>query len=406
MFVHRPTQLLTFDNPQSLLDIDVDDGEEGTELQTPSPDTRNGHRDQSEAKTVSTEAQSQPDQPTSVTWKPPKSSEMEQDYDSLFLKQTGPALVSPAVRRLLKENNIDVTEVQGTGRDQRILKGDVQKFLEARVDGEAPRHGQQPSTSTNATSTEPPPSDRIVRLSPVQMGMFKSMTQSLSIPHFLYTHTVDLTALMSVSQKVSQNPSTAAELQNADGTAIKLTLLPFVLKALSMAVASFPVVNSRLLRTEGGHPELEIKGAHNFGLAVDTHNGLLVPVVRNVQDLSIASLAREISRLGHVAREGKLKPEDMQDATLVISNIGSIGGQVVAPVILSPMTAIVAVSKIEQVPTFAVDDDGNEIIVKKTQAVLSWSADHRVLDGATVARCAQQVALWLENVDYLGLSLK
>jgi 2-oxoisovalerate dehydrogenase E2 component (dihydrolipoyl transacylase) len=332
---------------------------------------------------------------------------MEMDYQSPFLKQTGPALVSPAVRRLLKENNIDVAEVQGTGKDQRVLKEDVQKFLEARIDGQASRHLQQLLHGTESTSTKPPPGDRIVGLSPIQIGMFKSMTQSLSIPHFLYTHTVDLTALMDVHQRFSKNPPTAAELQNEDGTPVKLTLLPFVLKALSKAVTSFPQVNSRVLRgTEGGHPQLEIKGAHNFGLAVDTPNGLLVPVVRNVQDLSIASLAREISRLGHVAREGKLKPEDMQDATLVVSNIGSIGGQVVAPVILSPMTAIVAVGKIGQVPAFAVDVDGIERIVKKTQAVLSWSADHRVLDGATVARCAQQVALWLENIDYMGLSLK
>jgi len=234
------------------------------------------------------------------------------DYESLFLKQTNAALVSPAVRRILKEHDIDISEVQGTGKDQRILKENVQRFLKAREDINATEHPHPFSTSPESSDRNPPLGDRLVTLSPIQTQMFKSMTRSLSIPHFLYTHTVDLTDFARIRKRVETRPSIAARLQTEDGKPLKLTLLPFMLKALSEAVSSFPIVNSRVVENgKTGHPALEIKGSHNFGLAVDTPQGLLVPVVRNVQGHSIMSLTKEISRLGHLASEGKLKPEDM-----------------------------------------------------------------------------------------------
>jgi 2-oxoisovalerate dehydrogenase E2 component (dihydrolipoyl transacylase) len=175
-----------------------------------------------------------------------------------------------------------------------------------------------------------------------------------------------------------------------------------VLKALSQAACQFPIVNSSI-NGSGKKPEVLLRVSHNFGIAVDTPNGLVVPVVRDVQNHSILSLAGEISRLATPAKSGKLALADMADATLVMSNIGSIGGSVVGPVVLSPMTAIVALGQTEAVPAFETGEDGVERIVKKEKAVLSWSADHRLLDGATIARCAQEVATWLERPELFGL---
>jgi 2-oxoisovalerate dehydrogenase E2 component (dihydrolipoyl transacylase) len=184
-------------------------------------------------------------------------------------------------------------------------------------------------------------------------------------------------------------------------------LLPFVLKALSMALGEYEKLDSVLGQGLSSDQKSRwiSKGLHNFGLTVETPNGLLVPVVRNVQEQSVSSLTADISRLGTLVREGKLTPTDMKDSKLVVSNIGNIGGSVVAPVILSPLTAIMAVGRMEDVPVFVMDDGGNEGVIERKHVVLSWSADHRVLDGANVARCAQQVALWMENPSWLNLDV-
>jgi 2-oxoisovalerate dehydrogenase E2 component (dihydrolipoyl transacylase) len=118
------------------------------------------------------------------------------------------------------------------------------------------------------------------------------------------------------------------------------------------------------------------------------------------------SLAVEIKRLSGLAKAGKLAPGDMKGATFTVSNIGSIGGAVVKPVIVPPMVAIVGVGKVEEVPVFVQNEQRGTEIVKRERVVLSWSADHRVLDGASVARCAESLARSLESIDELGLWLK
>ncbi|KAH6975128.1 2-oxoacid dehydrogenases acyltransferase-domain-containing protein [Ilyonectria sp. MPI-CAGE-AT-0026] len=314
---------------------------------------------------------------------------------------TPPPIATPAVRHILKDLGLNISAIVGTGKGGRVLKEDVQRH--AAAIGITP--GSQPIQKVSEIDRDPG-QDRRIPLSLIQTQMFHSMTRSLSIPHLLYTHTVDLTDLTAM-RKRTVNDRDLSALLGAEDSAPKLSVLPFVLKALSQAVTAYPTVNS-ILDTENdpAKPHLVLKAAHNFGVAVDTPNGLLVPVVRNVQDRSIISIAAEISRLSTLAKAGRLSPNDMTGATLVVSNIGSIGGDAIAPVILSPMTAILAIGRATQVPAFATDIHGQEIIVKKEQVTLSWSADHRVLDGATVARCAQSVGSWLENIDALALTLK
>lgn len=302
----------------------------------------------------------------------------------------------PSVRHLLKQHNIDLSEVTGTGKGGRVLKEDVQKHLAVK----SPSHDL---TGVQQTRTTMPPEDVIVPLTPVQNQMYQSMTQSLSIPHFLYTQTVDVTELTSLRKQFLGNPKALAQL-TANG-AKKLSPLPFIIKALSQAVTKYPTLNSSLVHETGAKPQLALKGSHNIGIAMDTSKGLVVPVIKNVQGHSIISLAAEIERLSGLARKGRLSPDSMKGATMLVSNIGSIGGQVVAPIIMSPMVMILAVGRSQKVPAFETGEDETRQLVEKEQAVFSWSADHRVLDGATVARCAEEMAFWLENVNMMGLSL-
>ncbi|WAO92388.1 Dihydrolipoamide acetyltransferase component of pyruvate dehydrogenase complex [Fusarium falciforme] len=302
----------------------------------------------------------------------------------------------PSVRHLLKQHNIDLSEVTGTGKGGRVLKEDVQKHLAAK----SPSHG---STGIQQTRTTTPPEDVIVPLTPVQNQMYQSMTQSLSIPHFLYTQTVDVTGLTSLRKQFLSNPKALAQL--TENRAKKFSPLPFIIKALSQAVTRYPMLNSSLVHETGAKPQLALKRSHNIGIAMDTPKGLVVPVVKNVQGHSIISLAAEIERLSALARDGRLSPDSMKGATMLVSNIGSIGGQVVAPIILSPMVMILAVGRSQKVPAFETGEDGTRQLIEKEQAVFSWSADHRVLDGATVARCAEEMAFWLENANMMGLSL-
>lgn len=311
-------------------------------------------------------------------------------------------LVIPAVRHMLKQYNLDIADIEGTGKAGRVLKEDVQRHLAAKNSSATPQ-----KTPEASTPIQPQAEDQVVPLTPIQNQMFQSMTRSLAIPHFLYTQIVDMTDLTTLRKRFVNNPVLSSNLAKSDGSKSKLSSLPFVLKALSQAVTKFPTVNATLdTETNPGKPQLVIKGSHNIGVAMDTPKGLVVPVIKNIQNHSIVSLAIEIERLSALARDGKLSPEDMKGASLVVSNIGSIGGHTVGPVILSPNVMILGIGRSQHVPTYKTGSDGKEQIVKREQVVLSWSADHRVLDGATVARCAQSVGSWLENVDGLGLVLK
>ncbi|KAL2681407.1 hypothetical protein Neosp_009018 [[Neocosmospora] mangrovei] len=377
---------------EPLMDIEVDDNDgptaEDTKASSPPTEAKSSVSIQPSEKSDTVAEQA-----TSPSTLDPATQHQSQPASSTP-KNCGTML--PSVRHLLKQHNIDLSEVTGTGKGGRVLKEDVQKHMAAK----GPPHD---STGAQKTHTTTPPEDVIVPLTPVQNQMYQSMAQSLSIPHFLYTQTVDVTDLASLRKKFLSNPKALAQL-TANG-AKKLSPLPFIIKALSQAVTKYPTLNSSLVHEAGAKPQLALKGSHNIGIAMDTPKGLVVPVIKNVQGHSIISLAAEIERLSALAREGRLSPDSMKGATMLVSNIGSIGGQVVAPIIMSPMVMILAIGRSQKVPAFKTGEDGTKQLVEKEQAVFSWSADHRVLDGATVARCAEEMAFWLENVNMMGLSL-
>ncbi|KIW52337.1 hypothetical protein PV05_07979 [Exophiala xenobiotica] len=291
------------------------------------------------------------------------------------------SLATPAVRGLLKEHGVAIEDITGTGKDGRVLKEDVYMYLkQGAVQPSAPVSVFSRPT-VDATQTE-----TAQKLTPVQSAMFKSMTGSLSIPHFLFSDTIDITTLASMRTRLNatRNPETP-----------KLTYMPFIIKAVSLALNQYPLLNARLdLSSDPKKPQLMMRSVHNIGVAMDTPNGLIVPVVKNVNARSITSIAQEVQRLAALGQAGKLSGNDLSGGTITVSNIGNIGGEVVAPVIVEGQLAIMGVGKIKTVPVFA--DDG--VSVRPAQmASVSWSADHRVVDGATMARMATVVQRYLEE---------
>ena len=307
------------------------------------------------------------------------------------LRQPGKhaSLATPAVRGMLKDLKLNIEDIQGTGKEGRVLKEDVQKHAVAAKQASSPI--STPSTQAAVTSQQV--EDRTHTLTPVQSGMFKQMTKSLSIPHFLYTDSIDFGSLTQLRKKYNVNREKAE----------RITPLPIIIKAVSLALQQFPLLNAHLdTTTNPAKPQLLIKGSHNIGVAVDSPSGLLVPVIRNVQNHSISSLAQEITRLADLARTGKLTSADLSGATFTLSNIGSIGGSAVAPVIVTPQVGILGIGRAKVVPAFGEDGE----LVKREECVFSWSADHRVIDGAYVARAAEEVRKSIEGVESMLVRLR
>jgi 2-oxoisovalerate dehydrogenase E2 component (dihydrolipoyl transacylase) len=300
------------------------------------------------------------------------------------------SLATPAVRHLMKELNVVISDVQGTGRDGRVTKEDVHRFVSRKTQQQP--EAESPSITTASTSQpSTAKQDQKLPLTPVQTQMFKIMTRSLNIPHFLYSCSADMTAVTSTRKKL-----------NAMKTHEKLTHLPFIIKATSLALQQHPLLNSALDTSDPKKPSLTYRSSHNFGVAVDTPSGLLVPVLKDVQNLSIAQIAQQLRALSEKARSGKLAPGDFSGASFTISNIGSVGGGVVAPIISEPQVAILGVGRSKVVPAF----DENDQLVRKEELVLSWSADHRVVDGAECARCAEKVKSLLEEPTAMLLEMR
>ncbi|KAK3056267.1 hypothetical protein LTR09_002774 [Extremus antarcticus] len=331
-------------------------------------------------------AKTPPPSSSEVESQPPMSTELERPQSKHA------ALATPAVRRITREHGVNVVDIQGTGKDGRVLKEDVDRHVSSRGQQQQPQQ-QQSRQAAPSSSLSAPREDRKISLSPVQSQMFKTMTKALNIPHFLYSTTADMGAITTMRQKINAKAQTADQ---------KLTHLAFIMKAVSLAFQHHPLLNSSLNASDPKKPELTYKGSHNFGIAIDAPSGLLVPVVKNVQDLSIAEIASAMRQLSEKARNNELAPGDFSGATFTVSNIGAVGGGVVAPVISEPQVAILGIGRSKMVPAF----DENDELVKKEELVLSWSADHRVVDGAECARCAEKVRGYLEDPGSLLVGLR
>ncbi|KAL8738098.1 MAG: hypothetical protein Q9181_001084 [Wetmoreana brouardii] len=308
------------------------------------------------------------------------------------------SLATPAVRGLLKDLNIDILEVTGTGRDGRVLKEDVQRHAA----------GCSASSRSSCSISQSPPdlpttqSETSIPFTPIQSQMFKTMTRSLSIPHFLYADELDITRLSALRQSLNTHPTFPLSSPDQQPQQ-KLSYLPFIIKAVALALQQYPLLNSCIDIHDNNPLRLITRSQINIGIAMDTPQGLLVPNIKSVSHLSILAIASEITRLQSLARAGKLSPQDLTGGTFTVSNIGSIGGTYVAPVIASEReVAILGIGKKRTVPAF--DEEGR--VCRKEVMHFSWSADHRVVDGATVARCAECVKGWVERPEGMVVRLR
>ena len=273
-------------------------------------------------------------------------------------------LTTPAVRKMAREHELDLSSINGSGKQGRVLKEDVLGFLSngRGSSDNSPSSGQLINTTAK---------DRVEPIRGVRKIMAERMSAAVStIPHFTYVDEMDVIELMEVRQTLKDTYATDT---------LKITLMPLFIKALSLAIKQFPIINSH---PNADFTELTYVASHNIGMAVDGKTGLLVPNIKNVQDLSLLDIATEVTRLTQAARSGKINPQELSGGTITISNIGAIGGTAATPIINKPEVAIVALGKIQTLPRF--DEQGN--LVPRKIMTVSWSGDHRVIDGGTIAR--------------------
>lgn len=245
----------------------------------------------------------------------------------------------------------------------------------------------QPSVTPDTRQTE-----TITNLTPIQSQMFKTMTRSLNIPHFLYADELKVNDITAIRKKLASDTRDPK----------KITFLPFVVKAVSLALADYPILNTKVDVTDPNKPKLVMRAKHNIGIAMDTPNGLIVPNIKDVASRSIFDIAAEIARLSALGKSGKLTPADLSGGTITVSNVGNIGGTYVAPVLVPTEVAILGVGRSRTIPVF--DEAGQ--VTRGDMVNFSWSADHRVIDGATMARMGNRVRELVESPELMLLNLR
>ncbi|AZZ98179.1 dihydrolipoyllysine-residue acetyltransferase [Pseudoalteromonas sp. R3] len=304
-------------------------------------------------------------------------------------KVNGKAVASPAVRRRAREMDIDITQVPGSGKNGRVFKEDLERFAQGGTTG-----AQSTTPSQTEQSTPAPVSSggtRVESIRGMKAAMAKQMVASVStIPHFTYSDEIDLTDLIALRKSLKDQYAKQG---------IKLTMMPFFIKALSLAIKEFPILNSQV---NDECTEITYFDDHNIGMAVDSKLGLLVPNIKQCQNKSIVDVAEAVTQLTDAAREGRVSPNDLKGGTISISNIGAIGGTTATPIINKPEVAIVALGKLQHLPRF--DDKGN--VVSRSIMQVSWSGDHRVIDGGTIARFNNLWKSYLEEPAKMMMAMR
>lgn len=312
-------------------------------------------------------------------------------------KADGLAYASPAVRRLANEFGVDLLQVKGTGRKQRILKEDVQEYVKYELS--RPKATAASGVAQGAGGLQVIAQPKVdfskfgeieeVALTRIQKISGPNLHRNwVTIPHVTQFDEADITELEAFRKQEN-------ELQAKKKDGVKITPLVFIMKAVAKALREFPVFNSSL--SEDGEHLIMKKYVH-IGIAVDTPNGLVVPVIRDVDTKGIYQLSEELVEISAKAREGKLKATDMQGGCFSISSLGGIGGTAFTPIVNAPEVAILGVSKSELKPKW----NGREF-EPRLMLPLSLSYDHRVIDGAVAARFSVYLSAVLSDIRKLVL---
>ncbi|OJF95698.1 dihydrolipoamide acetyltransferase family protein [Alkalibacterium sp. 20] len=333
--------------------------------------------------------------------KEPVQSEKEVSDD--VVKTSDPdkrVLAMPSVRQHAREKNVDISLVEATGKSGRTTREDIDNFLQGGGEKASAQEtvteesavseskGSTPAVSAEVKAFKSNRSDEETRekMSTTRKAIAKAMVNSsLTIPSVSLFDEVDVTKLMAHRTKFK---TIAAEQD------VKLTFLPYVVKAIIAVMKKFPALNSSI---DGTSDEVVYKNYFNIGIAADTEQGLYVPVVADADKKSMFSIASEITELGGKAHEGKLKSSDMGNGSISISNIGSVGGGWFTPIINYPEVAILGVGRIAK--KAIVNDDGE--IVAAPMLALSLVFDHRVIDGATGQKAMNELKRLLADPELL-----
>lgn len=309
-------------------------------------------------------------------------------------------LATPSIRRHAREKEIDLSQIKGTGPYGRILLADLEA-VEQPVVASAVQNASDPvqasampaySSASSVSSVSSAPAsanEERIPLRGIRRKIAEQMVKAkFTAPDFLYADEADLSELVKFRQAV------AGDLK-AEG--IKLTYLPFIIKAVVSGLKKFPTLNASL---DDEAQEIVLKKDYHIGFATASPHGLFVPVIKNADQKSLLELSQEIVYLAERVREGKASSEEMRGGTFTITNIGAIGGIMSSPIINHPEVAIMGVNKIYQKPMVY----QNEIAIRWA-CTFSLSFDHRVVDGADGARFTNHVIHLLENPQRLLLEI-
>jgi 2-oxoisovalerate dehydrogenase E2 component (dihydrolipoyl transacylase) len=304
--------------------------------------------------------------------------------------RTAQVIAAPATRKLARELNIELETIKGSGAGGRITDDDVRKAASGQK-LKPPEQVVSVESKVQIPAIAKIPSqtqrEERIALHGIRKRISERMLQSLqSSAQVTHVDEADFTQLIALREKLK--PA-------AEARAVKLTFMPFIMKAVVSALKEFPNFNSSL-DTEKN--EIVVKHYYNIGFATDTSNGLIVPVVKDVDSKSILEVAKEVEELSQSAREGSIALEEIHGGTFTITNIGTLGGIISTPIINSPEVAILGVHKVQKRPVVR---DGAVVIRDVVNLALTF--DHRVVDGADAARFTSKLISILENPGLLML---
>lgn len=318
---------------------------------------------------------------------PHKSSPAVTEVDDEQSGTTAAAPAGPAVRRLARELGVDLNRIRGTGPDGRIVREDVINAV--RQANAVASHGPAGSETAGATGSDSYGPVRREAMTKIRKTIATNMVRSVStIPHLTNFDDADITELEELRKDSAKSYANSG---------IKLTSLAFTLKAVALALKQHPTLNASLDMESG---EIIYKQYVNLGVAVDTDRGLIVPVLRNADRMSIPQIAQGIQSMAEKVRDGKQTLDDLRGGTFTISNLGAVGGKYSTPIINHPEVAILLAGRARKMAVVTKDDQ----IAARLMMPLSLSYDHRIVDGAAAARFLNEVIGYLESPGRLLLA--
>jgi 2-oxoglutarate dehydrogenase E2 component (dihydrolipoamide succinyltransferase) len=305
---------------------------------------------------------------------------------------------SPLVRKIAQEHGVDISKLEGTGLSGRVTKNDILSFIESGTSAAAPQRAPERAAPVPAPApapelpAPPPPKpqvgDRVEQMSVMRKKIAEHMVLSRrTSAHVTTVYEIDMTR---VARLREQHRNTFYE-----RTGTKLTFMPFIFEAVIKALRKFPIFNAQV-----SGEQIIYKQDINLGMAVALDWGLIVPVIKRADDLSISGLARVANDLADRARTKQLKPDEVTGGTFTITNPGVFGGLFGTPIINQPQLAILGVGKIEKRAKVMTTDDGEDFIGIRWMAYFALSFDHRVIDGADAERFLAFVKEELEAGDF------